>query len=278
MAATSSNAGRAARPIPPLTDRLLHMVMHLQFAWWIGHVSVVMNTALFYLCYFTNYDDIALPAYYTALLSAVLSYAVAGYKSMGKPQLNMAYAAQLSSNDSVQYLILALIWYSQPAMIVTLVPFAIFAGLHSLTYFNNTLVPALMPSAVNATDANRPWLARMSGRAEHLARQHYVTAMNFVARWEAAVILAWVLLQTILFQISFFTPMFYSTFLRNRYAVSSYHQDAFRNMRVLLDRQLVENPGTNAGLRKLYVTLRDFVSSLAVPQYAAQPQQAGAAR
>ena len=54
-------------------------------------------------------------------------------------------------------------------------------------------------------------------------------------------------------------------FLRNRYICSSYHQEAFRNLRTLMDRQLVDNPNTHTGIRRLYVSTRDFISSMAGP-------------
>ncbi|KAI9591318.1 hypothetical protein BDF19DRAFT_455459 [Syncephalis fuscata] len=245
VAATTNQSSPNQTPsaTAPLTDRVMHMVMHLQFLWWIGHVIVVITTFLFYLCYFTSYYSVSVPAYSVALIGAMSSYAVASYKSIGPIQFNMQFAAQLSANDSVQYLTLALIWYSQPALLATAAP----------------------------ADA-KPFVARLSATADMAARKNYTIAMHFVARWEVSVILAWVVIQTLLFQLSFFTPFAYMMFLRNRYICSAYHQEAFRNLRTLMDRQLVNNPNAHTGLRRLYVSTRDFISSLAGPLH--MPHQA----
>ncbi|RKP23809.1 hypothetical protein SYNPS1DRAFT_18066, partial [Syncephalis pseudoplumigaleata] len=244
----------------------------LQFAWWIGHVTVVVSTVLYYLCYLTNYYTMSLPAYSFALMGALASYAVASYKSMGKLQFNMQFAAQVASNDSMQYLLLAFVWYTQPALLVTLVPFAVFSALHTLTYFHGTVVPVLFPAATSATPSDaKPYLARLSASADMAARKYYMTAMHFVARWEVAVVLAWTILQTVLFQVSFYVPFAYMMFLRNRYICSSYHQEAFRHLRRTMDRHLVDNPNAHTGIRRLYVSTRDFISSLAGPLHMPHP-------
>ncbi|KAI8057213.1 hypothetical protein BDF22DRAFT_670113 [Syncephalis plumigaleata] len=265
-AGTANRANASSSSSSDLSDRLLHMVTHLQFAWWLGHVTVVVCTIVYYLGYFTSYYTMSVPAYSYALLGAIASYAVATYKSMGKFQPTLQFASRLIiSNDSMQYLILAVNWYFQPPLVVTLVPFAVFSALHTLTYFHGTVIPVLFPTAETLPNDSKPWLARLSASANTMARQYYTNAMHFVARWEVTVILVWTIPQVFLLQVSFYTPVIYMQFLRNRYVHSSCHQEAFHHLRRMMDQQFVNNPNANTGIRRLYVSTRDFISNLAGP-------------
>jgi hypothetical protein len=250
----------------PLKDRLLYLVTHLQFAWWLGHVSTVVMSFLFYLCYFTH-EDVATWAYYTSLLGAIVSYMIAGLKSTGPFQLSRQMMERLAANDSIQYMMLALIWYSQPPLLVTLIPFTAFAMLHGLNYLNTAVLPACL-----GHQDKKSWIIRQTARLDQWARQHYTQVMMYVARWEVIIILGWVLLQTILFQISFFTWIVYAMFLRNRYALSREHQQAFSHLRKLLD-QLFDQPQCHAGIRRLYYTIRERVIQFGMPVYQQQQQQ-----
>jgi hypothetical protein len=53
------------------------------------------------------------------------------YKSLGTPQLNKAYIQRALMDENVQYLLLALYWYLQKPIYITLIPFATFSLFHT---------------------------------------------------------------------------------------------------------------------------------------------------
>lgn len=53
------------------------------------------------------------------------------YKSLGTPQLNKAYIQRALLDENVQYLLLALYWYLQKPIYITLIPFATFSLFHT---------------------------------------------------------------------------------------------------------------------------------------------------
>ena len=59
------------------------------------------------------------------------------YKSLGTPQLNKAYVQRALMDENVQYLLLALYWYLQKPIYITLIPFATFSLFHTRKHTTN---------------------------------------------------------------------------------------------------------------------------------------------
>jgi hypothetical protein len=100
-------AGPAPQP-GTLQDRLLRLVQTLQFAWFVGHVSMIFNTLRYGLFYLTMKSGARWGrfSYRLAFISALLTYGIVVYKGyrarvrQNKPTGVLA----LAQDENVQYL------------------------------------------------------------------------------------------------------------------------------------------------------------------------------
>jgi transmembrane protein 33 len=77
-------SGASTGPMPHYTlqQRLQAVVQHQQFAWWVGHVIIVLSTVFHAICWFQfSYNTkIAVFWYRLAFIGAVGSYGVVVHK------------------------------------------------------------------------------------------------------------------------------------------------------------------------------------------------------
>lgn len=96
-------------PTLPLQQRVLQLAQTLQFAWFVGHVTLLLCAVRYALSYITfNYNSKwALFSYRTAFIAAAATYGIVVFKSFrararsGKPQ---GGALALAGDENVQYL------------------------------------------------------------------------------------------------------------------------------------------------------------------------------
>jgi len=67
----------------PLSQRIMALAQTLQFAWFVGHVSLLLCTVRYSLSYLTfNYNSrMAAFTYRTAFVSAAVTYGIVVYKA-----------------------------------------------------------------------------------------------------------------------------------------------------------------------------------------------------
>lgn len=100
-------------PAPPaagatLQERVLHLAQTLQFAWFVGHVTLLLSSLRYGLSYifFNYYSKMAIFTYRLAFISALLTYGIVVYKGVrarqkqGKPLSPLS----LAGDENVQYL------------------------------------------------------------------------------------------------------------------------------------------------------------------------------
>ncbi|ORX74294.1 hypothetical protein DL89DRAFT_319869 [Linderina pennispora] len=228
----------------PVSVRLTNLAQTAQFYWWIGHVVVLTFGVMYYLKRMLGASS-ANWYYSSAYMGALLSYTIRDIQ------------------DNVEYLLLAFYWFTQRAIVVTLLPFVVFSLFHVITYSRSTLIPIFFPGVPAelqaARQANGAPIA-LSPAARY--QQDAGRAELEVGVWEVAVVGTWLTLGAITFQTPLLAPIFYAQFLRFRFALSAPTRQAFRRVRTFLDRVLVP-PQASANVphvvTDVYVKGRDIL-------------------
>ena len=92
----------------PLQERLMRLAKTLQFAWFIGHVSLLLCTLRYGLSYitFNSYSRWARVSYRTAFVAAAVTYGIVVYKGYRARirQGKQTGALALLTDENVQYL------------------------------------------------------------------------------------------------------------------------------------------------------------------------------
>ncbi|KAJ2798976.1 Transmembrane nucleoporin, partial [Coemansia furcata] len=262
-----------------------------QFYWWAGHMIVLIFGTMYYVKRPFSGWQAANWYYGKAYLGALTSYAIVIYKTYGPPQLNLAFAQRLIVDENVEYLLVALFWYFNRPMVVTLLPFVVFSLFHVITYARSSLIPMFFPEVPAEIQRARQATAgegivglsaaaRVSKFLGDWSSKYYSAALRQVGVWEVAVIGVWVVLGAVTFQTPLLAPLAYFQFLRLRYALSAPTRAAFRRVRVLLDRFLAPpsaNPNVPGVVTDSYVKARDFLVRMGImimdPGAAAAAQQ-----
>jgi hypothetical protein len=91
-----------------LQERLMHLAQTLQFAWFVGHVSLLLCTIRYGLSYltFNYYSRWARFSYRTAFIAAAVTYGIVvykGYRARMRQGKNTG-ALALLADENVQYL------------------------------------------------------------------------------------------------------------------------------------------------------------------------------
>ncbi|KAG0047554.1 hypothetical protein BGZ83_007408 [Gryganskiella cystojenkinii] len=229
-----------------LSDRLQALIKGPQFIWWLGHVTMLVCTAL-YLPYWATFNYKAGAHWYTrAFFGALISYSVVVYKSLpAQVQFTTQFAQTLFSEENVQYLLMAIFWWRSTPMLAPLIPYAIFAFFNSLNYTRTNILPAFFPAPpAGTTDATHNQVVAISRKIQVWTEKNHAAAMAFVAYVEVVGVMGSLIFGAITFQSSFLSPIVYANFLRFRYFFSLHTRAAFALIRARLD-NLVTPPGGN---------------------------------
>ncbi|OMJ15102.1 Tetra-spanning protein 1 [Smittium culicis] len=191
------------------------------------------------------------------------------------PQLTLPFLQRLIIDENVQYIVLAIFFYTQSPIIVTLVPFYIFSIFHASSYFRLTMIPLLFPTVVSELENSRTSAPGSSAQLSIPAKisrflgtrvgSYYSIALKVVSIWEIVVVFLWLSLGALTFQISFFAPIIFVQFLRLRYVTSPQTRAAFTNVRAFLDNKLTPptaGPKVPPAVTKYYTIARNYVISI----------------
>jgi len=230
----------------PLTQRVLALAQTLQFAWFVGHLTLLFCIARYGLSYltFNYYTRWARFSYRTAFISAAVTYGIVVYKAF-RARSRAGSRAQggilpLISDENVQYLAMALVWLFSPQYPLAMLPFGVYSIFHVATYTRTNLIPTIQPPQVagpSASPGGKPTYkanptADMIGK---FVKEYYDASMGLVAILE---ILLWgrLLLSAVTFRRgSWILIAIYTAFLRARFAQSSFVQGQFKNLEARID-------------------------------------------
>ncbi|KAF2719307.1 hypothetical protein K431DRAFT_228951 [Polychaeton citri CBS 116435] len=223
-----------AQPGQTSKDRLLALAQTLQFAWFGGHVMLLLTTLRYSLSYitFNYYSRWARFSYRTAFLAAAATYGIVvfkGYRARAKSGKGQGSPLAIAGDENVQYLAMALIWLFSRQIPLALLPFAVYSVFHVATYTRSMLLPALSPQPA-AAPGQKPKTSGLSDTIGRFVKDYYDLSMSLVAALEIAL---WVRIlgSAFLFQKgSWILLGIYSVFLRARISQSTFVQGMFRNI------------------------------------------------
>ncbi|KAI2470996.1 hypothetical protein F4781DRAFT_148881 [Annulohypoxylon bovei var. microspora] len=227
----------------PLGERLLALAQTLQFAWFSGHLVLLLCIFRYSFSFiaFSYNTGTARFTYRTAFVSAALTYGIVVYKTWRARQKVGAKnigVVGLLSDENVQYLCLALVWLLSPQYSLAMLPYGIYSVFHVATYTRNNVIRTVQPSTApaGASPGTKPQSANPLAEAiGNFVKQYYDASMSIVSSLE---ILIWfrLFLSAIFFQRrSWILIAIYTVFLRTRFAQSSHVQDSFRALELRLD-------------------------------------------
>ncbi|KAM0462119.1 hypothetical protein ACHAPV_002380 [Trichoderma viride] len=258
-------------PPPPnsnstLQERFLALAQTLQFAWFVGHLTLILTTSRYALSWlFMNYySGMAQFSYRTSFAAAALTYGIVVYKTQRARAKTGTKAPNgvlgLLADENVQYLALALVWLFMPQYPLALLPYSVYSIFHVATYTRANMIPVFQPPPPAAEGAARPKVSSpLADRIGNFVKEYYDFSMTVVAYLEISL---WVrvFLSAILFQRrSWILLGLYTTFLRARYAQSSHVQTSFAHVAARAD-HFVGAQGTPPQLKQAW----DIVRKIAV--------------
>ncbi|PWY90743.1 endoplasmic reticulum protein [Aspergillus heteromorphus CBS 117.55] len=258
----------------PLTERLKALAQTLQFAWFVGHVTLLLSVIRYLLSYitFNYYSSSAQAAYRLAFVSAAATYGIVVYKghiARGRLQGSVPnIALKLAGDENVQYLAMALVWLYSRQISLALLPFSVYSLFHVATYTRAHLIPtiqgpaqgAAVPGSPASPSAPRP-AARPSPLADSIGRfvkQYYDFSMHVVAQLEVALLVRLVVGILTFSKGSFLLLAFYLAFFRARYAQSSFVQQSVRYAIARID-SWISHQSTPPVVRQIWESFKGFV-------------------
>ncbi|KAI3332434.1 hypothetical protein HD806DRAFT_530186 [Xylariaceae sp. AK1471] len=269
----------------PLGERILALAKTLQFAWFSGHLVLLLCIFRYTLSYITfNYNSRwARFTYRLSFLSAALTYGIVVYKTWrARQKVGAKYpggAVGILSDENVQYLVMALIWLLTPQYPLALLPYGIYSVFHVATYTRSNVIPTIQPNKAPAgASGAKPQGSPLAEAIGSFVKTYYDASMSVVSALE---ILLWlrIFLSAALFQSrSWILLGVYTAFLRARFSQSTHVQNSFNQLELRVD-SLVGSQGTppiarsvwegvKGGARQFHsaTDLSKYVNGSAVPK------------
>ncbi|WPG97761.1 Hypothetical protein R9X50_00054200 [Acrodontium crateriforme] len=237
-----------------LTSRLTKLAQTLQFAWFAGHVTLLLCTFRYIMSYifFNYYSRWARFSYRTAFIAAAATYGIVvfkGYRARQKSGKPQGSVLTLAGDENVQYLVMAIVWLFASQMPLALLPFAVYSIFHVATYSRSILLPTIQPAPPTPA-GQKPQPSAMSDAIGRFVKDYYDASMSLVAALEIAL---WfrILFSAILFRSgSWILIVVYTVFLRARISQSTFVQGMLHQLGVrgdaLVARQDVPPAARNA--------------------------------
>ncbi|KAJ9156121.1 Endoplasmic reticulum protein [Pleurostoma richardsiae] len=268
----------------PLQERLLALVKTLQFAWFAGHLTLIICIGRYSMSWIrmNYYSRPAQISYRITFLAAAVTYGIVVYKTLRARQksgakIQAAGLVGLLADENVQYLLMAIVWLFSPQYPLAMLPYGIYSVFHFATYTRSNLIPTLVPPkpvapASGASPSAKPQYAThpVADAIGSFVKEYYDASMSVVSGLE---ILLWVrlLLAAIFFQRrSWILLGIYTIFLRARFAQSSHVQNSFSQLEARVD-ALVGAQGTPPAARQVWEGVkggaRQFHSATDVNKY-----------
>ncbi|KAJ5577714.1 uncharacterized protein N7459_006678 [Penicillium hispanicum] len=233
----------------PLAERLKALAQTLQFAWFVGHLTLLLSVFRYTLSFvfFNYYSSAAQISYRLAFISAAVTYGIVVYKghfARGVSGNVPTIVSKLISDENVQYLGMALVWLYSRQLILALLPFSVYSVFHVATYSRMYLIPTLQPPAQGAAGSASPGspsskpAAKQSPLAETIGRfikQYYDASMGVVATLEILLLIRLVFSGITFSKGSWLLLLVYLSFFRARYAQSSFVQQAVHQLTARAD-------------------------------------------
>ncbi|KAI8949742.1 hypothetical protein F4801DRAFT_552080 [Xylaria longipes] len=242
----------------PLGERILALAQTLQFAWFSGHLVLILCIIRYSLSYitFNYYSGWARFTYRLSFLSAALTYGIVVYKTWrARQKVGAKYpggVVGILSDENVQYLVMALVWLLAPQYPLALLPYGIYSVFHVATYTRSNVIPTIQPNkAPTGAAGAKPQGNPLAESIGSFVKTYYDASMSVVSGLE---ILLWVriFLSALLWQNrSWMMLGLYTAFLRARFSQSSHVQNSFQQLELRVD-SMVGAQGTPPAARSVW--------------------------
>ncbi|KAF7714195.1 Uncharacterized protein PECH_000314 [Penicillium ucsense] len=231
----------------PLAERLKTLAQTLQFAWFVGHLTLLLSVFRYVLSYvsFNYYSSAARISYRLAFISAAVTYGIVVYKghfARGVTGSPAQIVVKLISDENVQYLGMALVWLYSRQLILALLPFSVYSVFHVATYTRTYLIPTVQPPVPNPTGPASPTSGKPAVKQSPLAetigrfiKQYYDASMGVVASLEILLLFRLIISAVTFSKGSWVLLVIYLSFFRARHAQSSFVQAAVRQLTARAD-------------------------------------------
>lgn len=270
---------------PPLPQRLLTLAQTLQFGWFASHLTLLLTTLRYTISFvkFNTSTRTAQVSYRLAFLSAAITYGIVVYKAY-RARIKQAGANRLAlqqhlldmtGDENVQYLVMALIWLFTRPIYLALLPFTIYSTFHFLTYLRTALIPTLIPppttpnypaggSSTGTTQPGQKPKATtpnvLSNAISKFVKSHYDTSMAIVANLEIALFFR-LLFGGLVFMNSFILVIIYAAFLRIRFGQSPFVRQALATTESKID-GLVADQRVPPAARGVWANVKDGIRKI----------------
>ncbi|KIV83357.1 hypothetical protein PV11_05390 [Exophiala sideris] len=272
----------------PLGERLTRLATTLQFAWFLGHFTLLLSVFRYGLSYFTFHYNSKWAAftYRLAFVSAVATYGIVvfkAYRARVRPGANIGSVVMLLlADENVQYLLISLVWLFSRQVPLALLPFTVYSVFHVATYTRTNIIPTITPpqAAPGSTPTSPGGAKSQSPLANSIGRfvkEYYDTSMMLVAGLEIALWFRLLLSAVTFSKGSWVLLGIYTVFLRARFHQSQFVQGAFTQGSAHVDQQ-VQNPNVPPAVRQGWDTVkglgRQAVEATDVRKYMGNAQTA----
>ncbi|AMD21883.1 HFR028Wp [Eremothecium sinecaudum] len=235
--------------------RLTDLVKTLQFAWFAGHLTVLVMGSLYILS--VRGSSRFHQALYSLLYLGVLeSFGIIVYQhhyNAGSKQPGKGFTiTELIQDENFLYCLLAMLWLFTPRFLWTVPPFFIFSLFHALTYIKNVILPVVF----QADDKNS--LVQLISR---FLRENHDKSLSWSCTSE---LLCYVV---VIFRALAFRPsswivfVLYSIFIKARYERSANMKTVVRKWEARVD-GLVSHPQVPPALKRIYASSKMYISKL----------------
>ncbi|KAK9476625.1 hypothetical protein V1514DRAFT_336360 [Lipomyces japonicus] len=218
----------------PLSQRVLQLVKTLQFAWFFGHLLVVIGFVFYVLSNikFSSGTSWARFWYKEIYISVIGTYGIVLYRTYKSVTPTTTV---LLRDDNVQYLVIALLWLVSKPLLATLPPFAVYSFFHVLTYTRTNLLPTL----------GYPATSPLSTKIQSFVDNYNDKFTALVANLELFLLVR-LFFNALLFRKgSWISLLVYGSFIRFRFEQSAFTKLAIRNWEVRID-GLIAHPSVPA--------------------------------
>ncbi|KAK9324410.1 hypothetical protein V1517DRAFT_287285 [Lipomyces orientalis] len=249
-----------APPTPgaPKSQRILQLVKTLQFAWFTGHVFVLLGVFFYALSTvkFSPGTKWARFWYRETFVSVIITYGIVLYRTY---KSSFPTTTALLRDDNVQYMIIALLWLISKPLLVTLPAFAIYSFFHVLTYTRTNIFPAI------GYPSNSPLATKIQNFVDNYNDKFTKAVANL-----ELVLLVRIFLDALLWRKgSWISLAVYGSFMRLRFEQSAFTKLAVRNWEVRID-SLIAHPAVPAFAKNGWTQVKAFLK--AAPRTAAAPE------
>lgn len=254
-------------------SRLAQLAQSLQFAWFVGHLNVLIFSLLYFLLGRNS-------AFYVfAYLGVLSSFGIITFQQRHVFQIKgqAGGASSVLQNENVLYLLLSLVWLFTPVYSLSLLPFAIFALFHVLIYLENNLPVVFGPFPPAGTTQIQAGTAKkvVTIIAQFIERYNE-RCMHWVGNIELFSLIVLNVRALLCYRRSWIVLALYALFVKIRYENSKYMRVAFAQWRVRAD-GVIAHPSIPPFVKQLYNTFKGLLLRLSQFQVTAPVTQQHAA-